>query len=439
MVESIETPAQRVPPYCSPQRPDETDDDHFVRWKAHRDAWRQQFIDDYYKQKEARLPSPHSEDDLDEVAALEEVRYIERLIRLESGHPEPRDLPNRVERPRVVCPPGKSLSEISEHERSPFSPIPRRRPEDDEYDPVSIFHSPSPVLRPEDEGFERVGKWMLGINSPTPTRKRGSSPAEASASESPAKRRKTDTGSELTPGAPSTSNHKRKRVQFADLDEPQAASAQVHSSPKRRKTDAHSRPTPVNTSSSRKRGREPEADESPVHEAQGSSRPGLGVPSTKKRRVDEDSTTSDLSGRRDRESTVRTGRGKNAVMPPSRITRARHRQLSGTDAQLFQLGHRGQLDMQSQPHETQRHDHKIIGRAAEAAANRPRPRRSATKTGLKASNNTNTATKDRATTTTSTKTNTRTNTHPKRKARAGNKAQTTAGAGTKTRRGRSNQ
>lgn len=264
-----------VPP--PPRRPDETRHGHFVRWKAHRDAWRQQFLDDYYRQKETRLPSPNSEDDFDEEEVLQEVQFIERCIRLESGHPEPGDLPTRVEWPRVEYPPGKSLSEVSEYEPSPWSPIKRRRPEDDECHPRPIFQSPSLVPRPET----------------TPTRKRSSSSAEEDALEPQAKKRKTDASPDIPPEVPTIT------------------------SPKKRKTDTHNLPAPASMTPISKRKRESDTDETHEHEVPAPSQPGWRVTGAKRRRVDEETTTSDAGDRRDRNRKSRNVREQAAATSSS--------------------------------------------------------------------------------------------------------------------------
>ncbi|ROW02526.1 hypothetical protein VMCG_06030 [Cytospora schulzeri] len=401
-------PNQRVPTSCSAQRPGETDDDYFLRWKAHRDAWRQQFLDDYYRPKETRLPSPDSEEDLDEEETLQAVRFVERCIRLENGQPEPGDLPNRVQPPPVVYPPGKSLSEIDEYEPGPFSPIPSRRPEDEE--------------------FDRVWQTMRDLNPETnQMRKRSSSPAEDGAIEPPAKRRRTDTKPEIRQAGPSTSGHKRKRVQDANLDEPQVAEEQVQTSPKKRRTNTHSRRAPTSTTSISKRKRQFDANEAHEHEVQAPSRQGWEVSGAKRRRVDE-TIPNDAAGRREHSRTTRNAREKTAATSSPRLTRARRRQLSGQDAQLFQLGQRGQIDPQGQDHEKQAQN-------AESATDESRRRRSAaTKTGPKLSNTTNLNAKVRAN-----NTNANTNTKAKAKAKAGNNTSTMNSAGTKARRGRPNR
>lgn len=61
---------------------------------------------------------------------------------------------------------------------------------------------------------------------------------------------------------------------------------------------------------------------------------------------------------------------RNRILP---ITRTRRRQLSGTDAQLVQLGERGRLELQRQVNKTQ-------GRATDAAASRSIRKQSSTTT-----------------------------------------------------------
>ncbi|ROW13788.1 hypothetical protein VPNG_03643 [Cytospora leucostoma] len=402
-------PNQRVPDYCPPKRTDETDDDYFVRWKAHRDAWRQQFLDDYYRSKETRLPSPNSEDDPDEDEILDMVRSIEQDIRIENGQPEPGDLPNRVYSPPVVYPPGKSLSEISDYEPGPNSPIPRIRPEDEEYIDWPGFREYLPGTQPESQHSQ---------HSPPPVRKRSSPPAEDGSLKQPAKRRKTDSTPQIPPAGPSTSGYKRKRVQDESPDEPQMAHKQVQAGPKKRKTDTYNRPSLASATSGSKRKREARHDEAHDQEVQASQPVGA-----KRRRVDA-TITDDAAGRRDRKRTTRTARQNAAVSSSPRITRARRRQLSGKDAQLFQLGQCGQVDLQGQAHEIQE-------QAAEAATTKTRNTTkpvAKTRATPKPSTNTKASVKPRA------GNNTNTNTiKASVKSRAGNNANTIINAGAKTR------
>ncbi|KUI67676.1 hypothetical protein VM1G_03598 [Cytospora mali] len=403
---------QRVPDHCSPKLPDETGDDYFIRWKAHRDAWRQQFLDDYYRQKETRLPSPNSEEDPDEDEMAETVSFIERCIRIENGQPEPRDLSKPVEWPQVEYPPGKSLSEIDEYEPGPFSPIPRCRPEDDEYDfgPRSCSTIPDP--HPES----------------TLVRKRSSSsPAEDGALEPPTKRRRrADKIPEISPAEPSTSGHKRKRLQDS-IPELQGTFEQAQAVFKKRKTDTHNRPSLAGMMSGSKRKRESGPDEAHDDEVQ-ASQPKRGVLGPKRRRVSEEITTNDAAGGKGCNSTMRTARKKAAVPSSPRVTRARRRQLSGIDAQLFQLGQRGQADLQGQAHERQ-------GQATEAANDKMRPRRSSATTKIKSkgSNTTKIGAKKRVTS------NTSTNTKDSVKSGAIKNTSPITNASTKVRRGRPNR
>lgn len=287
-------PNQRIAERCPPQEPDETHDNYFVRWKAHRDAWRQQFLGDFYRSKETRLPSPRSEEGLDEEEIAQAAFLIEQDIRIENGLAEPGDLPNPVVWPSVEYPPGKSLSEIGEYEPGPYSPVPRGRPEDNEFDP-QLDSSPIP---------ESIS--ML---------KRSKSPAENGALKPSAKGWSRDTTSGVPLAGASTLSRKRKRAQF---DEPQVTREQAQADPKRRKTDTHSWPLLASVTSSSKRDRG--SDE---------------VSGAKRRKFDKDTVTNNVVIGRDFSRT-------------SRVTRAQRRQLSGKDAQLFQLGERGQLNLQRQ-------------------------------------------------------------------------------------------
>lgn len=382
-----EVPTQRITGPCSPQRPDETFDDYFDRCKAHRDAWRQQILDDYYKPKDARLPSPNSEEGFNEDEMAQRIALIESEIRIENGLAEPRDLPNPVVWPAVVYPPGKSVSECSEYEPGLYSPIPRGRPEDLEY--------------------ESQMNWNP-IPESTSTRKRSKSPAGDDGLEPPAKRCRLDTTSGIPLAESGASGQKRKRVQF---DEPQAAREQEQASPKKRKTDRLRRPSSSSATSSSKRKRAFNPDEACDSEVQPSPS-GRRVSEAKRRKVGEENGTRNASV------------GGECNHTP-RLTRARRRQLSGKDAQLFQLGEGGQLDLQVQACETE-------GQVKEAAAGRSRSRR-------QRSSATSNTTKTKGSKTgigANTRATTRISSDAKASAKAAAGSNTGTSAGTKARRGR---
>ncbi|CAN8100209.1 unnamed protein product [Discula destructiva] len=317
----------------SPQRASETYGDYVDRFKAHRDAGRQQFLTNYYRPKQARLPSPDSEAGLDDEEMVMEVAHIERDIRIENGRPEPGDLPNAVALwSQVVYPPGKSLSECSDYED--YHTELGGRPEDLEYE----YQTWNGCLVPE----------------PPSTLKRARSPFKGDALEPPVKRTRTDTTdttSAVHPVGQRILGEKRKRCQLGDL-QADGEEAQAVSRPKRRRADAHHTTMLPGATSSITRKRKSGSDEIhkseiPTHRLLGAGRRAAGP---KRRKMDEETRTSSAAA----------GKDRNRMAP---VTRARRHQLSGTDAQLVQLGERGRLEMQRQVNKTQ-------GRAADAAANR---------------------------------------------------------------------
>ncbi|KAH8745835.1 hypothetical protein F5883DRAFT_264280 [Diaporthe sp. PMI_573] len=319
-----DAPSQPFTGRFSPRRASETYDDFLDRFKAHRDAERQQFLANYYRSKEARLPSPGSEEGLDDEEMAMMVAHLERDIRIENGRPEPGDLPNPVPLyPKVVYPPGKSLSECTDYEDSEDW---RGRPEDLEY---------------EHESWDNC---LLAESSPR--LKRARSPFEGDVHEPPAKRTRTDTTSAVLPAGQSISGDKRKRTQVG------GEKVQAISGPKRRRTDAHRPPLLPSVTSSSTRKRKSVSDETHEPEVQTYRSLGTGrrAAGAKRRKMEEETRTSNAT----------TGKDRNRIL---RVTRARRRELSGTDAQLVQLGERGRLEMQRQVNDTQ-------GLATDAAASR---------------------------------------------------------------------
>ncbi|KAK7740989.1 hypothetical protein SLS53_005052 [Cytospora paraplurivora] len=217
---------------------------YFRRHRAHVDAARQQLVQDYHNTKQARLPSPHSDDDDDEEDMADYVRFVEESIYWDSrpwrefwAYEYPTQRAHRLGIPYCnYDEPGMDLTDYEAMEGS----------EDDTRNlPAGVAMS--------------GGKRKRGSDEPQASREEGESTA--------AKRRK------LTGLPPITNN-----------------------------------------TGERSRGRR--------------SR-------TTRRASDAQDTGRQLPAP--------------AQAGPSRVTRARRQLLSGKDAQLFQLGLRGELDVQGKP------------------------------------------------------------------------------------------
>lgn len=335
-----------VPPQplgrCSPQRAGETDSDHVARFRAHRDAGRQRFLDNYYQTREARLPSPNSEEGLDDEEMAMEVAHIEREIRIENGRPEPGDIPPPVALwPKVTYPPGKSLSECSES--------------DHEYDWRG---------RPEDYEYDETLTWGTPVSSPKP--KRARSPSEDHVHEPPAKRTRMDTTSAVHPAEPRISGGKRKSIEVDDLQDDDEK-AQAVSGRKKRRPDAPHDYTPMLSSPTSSSTRKRKSDSDKTHESEVSTHQsldtGCGASGAKRRKMEDEARTSHAAA----------GKTRNRIAPVTRFRRRHLSGLSGADAQLVQLGERGRVELQRQVIKTQ-------GRATDAAPSRSILKQSSTTT-----------------------------------------------------------
>ncbi|KAF3768451.1 hypothetical protein M406DRAFT_71458 [Cryphonectria parasitica EP155] len=386
--------------FCSPKRPDETEDEYDERWKNSRDEWRRNFVNDYYARKEARIPSPQSESDLDDEDMAHEVKLVEQDILVDAGLATINDLMNPAVYPQIPFEIlGKSLSEVDPRERlwssGPFAPYDR---------------SPSPVLANSQPAEEDAAP-----DQPPPPpahnrggilehkRKRGSeeegdgddkAPPLAISEEQPGpqkrKRRRITTGKETAPQPPAaetggTRGYKRKRGSEEGDDHaappppPATAPAGQPGPQKRRRMmmgkEIQPQPQPqpqppAGTASGSKRKRRPDtACEAPQPVPDGPEAKKRKVVAREEEEEEERTTAADAaSSKRDRSTLTRqqSSRARPAaprespqrrVQPPppllptapaARITRARRRQLSGADAQLLQLGQHGRAETQVQ-------------------------------------------------------------------------------------------
>ncbi|POS79630.1 hypothetical protein DHEL01_v201967 [Diaporthe helianthi] len=309
---------------CSPQRPNESNQDYNQRWKNFRDASRRQVIDEYYRRIELGRISPDSDG-----ATLQEiessVRFYEREMRIEEGRPRPEDLPKRREWPRIEFPPDfehKSLSEISGY-----------KPDRWGEEPWESFWNPGEFAAQEEDMATAAA--ALGTHPQKQQRKRGRKEGEYVLDEEKradrtraAKKRRTDTGAQ----PPATSRCKRKRELAAREEAGDGGSHAAATTTTATRTSKRRRTTDRNTSvpsgglGRRTEQRAPHAAP-PIATAVGLSSP------------------SPLSS------------------SSAHITRARRRQLAGEAKSLLQLGHRGETCLQE---ETGRQEAPEAGTAANA-------------------------------------------------------------------------
>ncbi|KAL7810062.1 hypothetical protein V8C44DRAFT_350293 [Trichoderma aethiopicum] len=371
-------PQERVPYDPPPQRPGETDREYYLVWRNHFNLWLLQKIDDYFKAKGGRLPSPSSDiDDDDEVQAQEALYNQVRVLRgMDIVEREFFDRPVTYENQEFDIPPefwerqlretrdkglpSKSSGkvEVSRSENGEMIPSTSRdglqRPgrhsskirrsiengkgpvaEQQETDGSVIRPSiePSPG-RPQTENDMESSRHLLPLNTePTQTRKRRRLPAEENALGSPSKKQKTDKHPQLSTAA-NTAGCKRKRNAEDPLDETSPTGTPGQPTDKKRRLDAQQKTQP---SQKRKRGSQEEDKELQV------SRIGSEVPGSKRRRVSKTEVTDDAP-------TAASSRRILATASSPRITRARRRQLSDEDAQLLQLDQSGKPDVQEPKH-----------------------------------------------------------------------------------------
>ncbi|TFB07404.1 hypothetical protein CCMA1212_000361 [Trichoderma ghanense] len=380
-------PKERVPYDPPPQRPDETDREYYLVWRNHFNMWLLQEIDDYFKVKGGRLPSPSSDiDDDDEVRAQEALYDQERVLRgMDIVEREFFDKPVTYENQDFEIPPefwerqlretrGKELPNLlsedvgvsrgGNDETVPSSS--GDRPQGTGRSSTNIWRSTEdgvgpaaeqqdmdgPVIRPSiEQSHERPASGngtepsilSLPQNSePIQTRKRRRLPAEDHAVEIPSKKRRTDKHPQLSASS-NTAGHKRKRDGEESLYKRSSTGESGEPRDKKRRLDAQWKPQP---SQKRKRGFQ-EYDEELRR-----SQLGYEVPESKRRRVSTAGATNAEQNAQD----APTAAGSGSILAAAsslRITRARRRQLSGEDAQLLQLDQRGKPGVQEPKHSVQ--------------------------------------------------------------------------------------
>ncbi|KUI73494.1 hypothetical protein VM1G_08760 [Cytospora mali] len=438
-----------IPPnpfMCSPIRPGESYSAFAQRFRTHRDAARRRIVDEYYREREARLPSPElypgeAQDDAEMVRRIEEDIYWESRPPQEffaSLYEYPVARAHRLGIPYMVDD-GPPWS-LTDAENQPYI-----RPEDREWldamdelpsnqgRPVPGASQTAPLSRrdgrdgPEEDGNDQ-GRT---IRSQTVSQKRKRELEEGGGLDGPAKRTRANTHAEATETA-ATSRQKRKRGQGDDREGqgpakraradsnaaiPEAAGpskATATSRHKRKRGDDREVQGPAKRARAdtnlvtseaaatpkhkRKRGQPVEGDHSTQARStrsQSGTRkrrtnttstitippPEVSEPGSKREVVPDEplqtpqervkrkrragkaarqlqelqaplgsslATTTNGAGERKRNSSSAAA-GKKSPPPPAqtvRITRAQRQLLSGEDAQLYQLGQRGELNIQ---------------------------------------------------------------------------------------------
>ncbi|KAL7918374.1 hypothetical protein ACQKWADRAFT_304287 [Trichoderma austrokoningii] len=396
-------PKERVPFDPPPRRSDETEREYHTVCRNHSNLWLLQYINDYFKVKDGRLPSPSSDiDDDDDVRAQGALYNQERLLRgmdivewkffrkpavyndgyivhLEfwkklamAGKEEKMKLRDKLIEETIAFRSGKrdltyispapqssrrssrniwrsiedsagSAAEQQEMDGSVLYPSIERSPERSQSGNPAISSSTEQSYeRPRSGNEMEASRASLPQNAePTEIRKRRRLPAEDSAHELPFKKQRTDKHPQLS-RALSTAGYKRKRDRRNPLDEQSSPSEQGQPSEKKRRLDEEWK---TQTSQKRKRGSQQNDEELRV------SQLGYEVAETKRRRVSKAEVTKAEQSVQDA-STAAGPRRILATAPSLRITRARRQQLSGDDAQLLQLDQRGKPDVQKPKHAT---------------------------------------------------------------------------------------
>lgn len=227
---------------CDPKQPDETLTSYLRRARVHRDAVRQRFVEDYYNSAQARLPSPDSDAEEEDMATA--VRRVEEYMRMDSGQVDFWAYEYPIQRAhRLGIPyynydtPGKSLSEIADDEVSGDS-----------------YESPSTLVpEPELESGEIPDEQP----NPRPRRKRKrGSDEEGDILESSAKRKRTNNTGTNAAEVSTTTVRKRKRSQEEDAStQTLDISTRGQSIAKRRKTETNTSLPPAIVTSGGKRKR----------------------------------------------------------------------------------------------------------------------------------------------------------------------------------------
>ncbi|KUI71272.1 hypothetical protein VM1G_07413 [Cytospora mali] len=394
-----------IPRECSPRRPNETGPDFCWRRRNHERARFQQYLQEHYRVRQARLMSPHSDGDENSEDVAAEIEYMERELYWAS---RPEDEFWAYEYPPFKPEYDGPLGSLTDDEANDPFDTADMRPEEREWHDALISMGVHPAQDrealqaeetsrhkrkqgpEEDRSDQPRAKRMKRVETHSgapgtaaksgPKRKRG--PEEDCALQSPVKRTRAGTHTRTTEktGTTATSEPKRKRGPGDDRD------AEPPIKRTRAGTRAWSRGATATPGSKRKLGQEEDADLATEYQVgtkrrRTDARPLLPPAATKgsKRRAgkntkrppllqqlqplassgpspasviaevaakaDESKRGSSSAAKGTRQSPTRSPT-RRPTYAPLRVSRAQRRLLSGKDAQLFQLGQRGELDVQ---------------------------------------------------------------------------------------------
>ncbi|ROV88032.1 hypothetical protein VPNG_10349 [Cytospora leucostoma] len=426
--------------HCSPRHPGEDYGAFAQRAREYRNVARQQYLAEYYAEREARLPSPESypreaQDRAEMVQRVEEDIYWDSRPPgeyLASLYEWPAQRALRLGIPYIhYDEPLQSLTDQEDQSPDPREAVRTMRPEDPGWlDPLGIISdrsSPVPAAAATSglEGIDGSDKDRDVPEQATPSRtgsrKRKRELGEGGNLQEPAKRTRMDTHAATTT-TPTVTRHKRKRGSENDREAQRSTKRaradghvatsevtttgiaatsgrkrkrsqedirEIQGSAKRARADGHAATSEAAAGTSeaiatvgqkRKRGQK-EEDCSPqarttrsqsgvkkrkTESTRKAPLPAIAAPGRTRKRVPDEPlqtsaslgslpaiTTNSTGERRDRLSLAAKGR-KRPCHPPQisrvtqapRVTRAQRQLLHGEDAQLFQLGHRGELDIQ---------------------------------------------------------------------------------------------
>ncbi|KAK7740713.1 hypothetical protein SLS53_005181 [Cytospora paraplurivora] len=395
--------APRLSGHCPPRRPGESLTDYSQRAGTYYRAFRRQVLRECYAERQARLPSPHSGNGQDDEDTAQLIQYLEDATYWDERPGEYFNYEYPVQHIEYDGPIG-SLTDNEDddiphgtrpEEREWLEYLAQRRRNgslDSETSqaaatsghkrkkaPEENSDLQAPAKRPkvgtraealraaasghkrkaipeEDSDIQapakrtRVGIRAETLRAATSGHKRKEAPEETSDLQVPAKRTKVGTRAEALRAEAlraAAQRHKRKRAQEEDGDLATRSQAVT----KKRRTDT--RPQPAVKKPGGKRKREPDEQQTSQDQA---------GPEAKRRMAGSDAQppqlqTSDSPGPSPEEPATNAGERKPAPgsavqeMSPrpnqtTRVTRAQRRLLSGKDTQLFQLGQRGELDVQ---------------------------------------------------------------------------------------------
>lgn len=394
-------PKERIPFDPPPRLSDETENEYHIVWTNHSILWTLQYINQYFKVKNGRLPSPSSDiDDDDDVRAQSALYNQERLLGLmkivddgfwdrptvydngyiihrefyekmakANGIEEKIELRDKLIEETIAFENGKrGLTYISPSPQNHGRPArntwesiedgagsaAEQQGVDDSVLYPSIERSPerpqngnSAISSSIEQSHERPrsGNEMeastasiLQNAEPTEVRKRRRLPDEDSALELPLKKQRTDKHPQLSTGL-NTAGYKRKRDGEGPLNKLSSTGEPGQPSDKKRRLDGEWK---KQVSRKRTRGSQQNDEELRVSQLENE------VPGTKRRRVSKAEVTNAEQSVQD----ASTAAGL-ATAPSLRITRTRRQQLSGEDAQLVQLDQRGKPEVQGPKHAAQ--------------------------------------------------------------------------------------